>query len=267
MATQVFISWSGDLSKKLAEAVREWLPATLQFVKPYFTPVDIEKGTKWGAEISAELEKSDTGIICLTRENLSSPWILFEAGALSKKPRSRVCTLLFNLETTDVTGPLTLFQHTRFVKNDFKGLVETINNVGGESKLEKSVFDRVFEMWWPRLEEQIATILREQTPAETGEPRKERDILEELLELTRSHVQREQSRDRSLRERYVRTLEDLLAKQLIQVSSADDAFRTYLRDMALTRLAAAHSSSGEAASLSFGAPPEQGPSPDSPKEG
>ncbi len=44
MATKVFISWSGELSNKLAEAVRQWLPGVLQFVKPYFTPSDIEKG-------------------------------------------------------------------------------------------------------------------------------------------------------------------------------------------------------------------------------
>jgi hypothetical protein len=81
---KVFISWSGELSRRLADEIQRWLPATLQFVKPYFTPVDIEKGTKWVSEISAELSKSHVGIICLTKENLSSPWILFEAGALSK---------------------------------------------------------------------------------------------------------------------------------------------------------------------------------------
>ena len=44
MYSKVFISWSGDLSKKIAEELRFWLPAVLQFVKPYFTPNDIEKG-------------------------------------------------------------------------------------------------------------------------------------------------------------------------------------------------------------------------------
>ena len=82
MATKVFLSWSGDLSRKLADALRSWLPSALQSVKPYFTPEDIEKGAKWGSEISKELESSNIGIVCLTRDNTEKPWILFEAGAL-----------------------------------------------------------------------------------------------------------------------------------------------------------------------------------------
>jgi hypothetical protein len=76
MASKVFISWSGELSQKLAEAVREWLPSVLQFVKPYFTPSDIEKGTRWSTDIANELESSNAGIICLTKDNINNPWIL-----------------------------------------------------------------------------------------------------------------------------------------------------------------------------------------------
>lgn len=115
MATKVFISWSGDLSRKLAESLRRWLPGVLQFVKPYFTPEDIEKGTRWGSDILKELESSEVGILCLTKTNTESPWMLFEAGALSKTlEKSKVCTALFGIETTDLTGPLTIFQHTKF---------------------------------------------------------------------------------------------------------------------------------------------------------
>jgi hypothetical protein len=40
----VFISWSGDQSKAIAEELRNWIPSVLQFARPYFTPNDIEKG-------------------------------------------------------------------------------------------------------------------------------------------------------------------------------------------------------------------------------
>jgi len=191
MASKVFISWSGDLSKKLAEEVRLWLPGVLQFVKPYFTPNDIEKGTRWSTEIANELESSNAGIICLTKDNINKPWILFEAGALSKNfGKSNVCTILFNLDNADLTGPLTSFQATKFDKTDFKKLLTTINNTGSESKLESAVLNDVFEMWWPKLELKINEILKNHIDESNNNIRSERDILEEVLELTRINSKR-----------------------------------------------------------------------------
>lgn len=189
MPTKVFISWSGPLSQKLGEALRNWLPSALQFVKPYFSPEDIEKGAKWSSEISKELETSHIGVICLTRDNTEKPWILFEAGALSKSlEKSRVCTLLFDVDPSDVKGPLTSFQGTRFSQEDFKRLFVAINSTAGESRLEPQVLDAVFEMWWPKLEENVANILKSGDKISKKERRSERDILEELLELTRMNA-------------------------------------------------------------------------------
>jgi hypothetical protein len=109
---KVFISWSGNLSKSLAEILRQWLPAVIQAIKPYYTPDDITKGARWTTEISKELEESSIGILCLTRDNLEAPWIMFEAGALSKKmDKSKVCPILFGVESTDIQGPLIQFQN------------------------------------------------------------------------------------------------------------------------------------------------------------
>lgn len=186
MSSKVFISWGGELSKKLAEEVRLWLPGVLQFVKPYFTPNDIEKGTRWSSEIASELESSNAGIICLTKDNLNKPWILFEAGALSKNfGKANVCTILFNVDSAEVTGPLTSFQATKFDKTDFKKLLMTINNTGGEMKLDPAVLNDVFDMWWPKLETKVKEILSGNIVAQDGVQRSEREILEEVLELTR----------------------------------------------------------------------------------
>jgi hypothetical protein len=191
MPTKVFISWSGPLSQKLGEALRNWLPASLQFVKPYFSPEDIEKGTKWSSEISVELETSNIGIICLTRDNTKNPWILFEAGALSKSiEKGLVCPLLFDLEPPDIKGPLTVFQGTRFVREDFKRLVTTINNAAGDSRLDPPVLDSVFDMWWPKLEAEITKILQSSDQVAKKELRSDRDILEEVLELVRWNASR-----------------------------------------------------------------------------
>lgn len=182
---KVFISWSGTLSKEIGESLRDWLPAVLQNVKPYFTPNDIEKGSRWSADISKELEQSKFGIFIYTKENLASQWMIFEAGAISKTlDSSKVCPILFGLDNSDFKGPLTQFQTSQFNKVDFKKLVRTINNSLTEGKLEDKVFDEVFEMWWPKLEAKIQKIL-ESNKVENVSVRNDRDILEEVLALAR----------------------------------------------------------------------------------
>lgn len=189
MASKVFISWGGDLSKKLAEELKNWLPSVLQFVKPYFTPEDIEKGTRWESNIANELSTSNVGLICLTKDNINRPWILFEAGALSKNlDKANVCTILFNIDSSEITGPLTCFQATKFDKSDFKKLIKTINNTGGELKLDPTILDTVFEMWWPKLEEKINTIIHNYKGETHKEDRSDRELLEEVLNLTRIYV-------------------------------------------------------------------------------
>src|SRR5258708_35734875 len=92
----VFISWSGERSKHAAEALRKWLPIVLQAAKPGISSSDIDKGSRGLDEVGKALEGMKVGIICLTPENLTAEWILYEAGALSKTldAKTRVCTYL-----------------------------------------------------------------------------------------------------------------------------------------------------------------------------
>ena len=184
---RVFISWSGGLSKELAETIRNWLPSALQYVRPYFTPADIEKGSKWATEIFKELTASSICVIVLTRENLNSNWIMFEAGAISSTiDHARVCPIIFDLEETDLQGPLAQFQATRFLKSDIRKLFLTINSSSADQKLSDAVCDNVFEKWWPDLDKQITDILNNYKSAYSrDEIRTDRDLLEELLLLTR----------------------------------------------------------------------------------
>lgn len=218
MSTKVFISWSGDLSHRLAESLREWLPGVLQFVRPYFTPEDIEKGARWSSDIAGELESSDIGIICLTKDNTENPWILFEAGALSKSfDKSKVCTLLFGLDTTDLKGPLTIFQHSKFQCDDFKKLVCSVNNAGGDAKLDDAVLNDVFDMWWPKLDRKVKGILADHTNTSPAADRPERDMLEEILELTRLGV-RDISGSREVHPELIAELYDAMDRFLNHLS-------------------------------------------------
>src|SRR3712207_3311932 len=99
---RVFVSWSGPYSGKVAALLKEWLPDVIQEVDAYFSDTDIETGERWSQNISKELEETDIGILVLTKSNMSAPWILFEAGALSKKGTSRVAPLLCDLQILDI---------------------------------------------------------------------------------------------------------------------------------------------------------------------
>jgi hypothetical protein len=187
---RVFISWSGDLSQKLGEAIRDWLPSALQFVKPYFTPKDIEKGAKWASEISQALSASSVCIIVLTRDNLASSWIMFEAGAISSTiDKSRVCPIVFDLEPTDLQGPLSQFQTTRFVEADIRKLFNTINAQAGENKLVDTVAKDVFDKWWPDLQQKLTKILQGHTAnSNVQRIRSDRELIEEVLLLVRNQA-------------------------------------------------------------------------------
>lgn len=184
---KVFISWSGQRSAAVADALRYWLPKVIQALEPWMSADDIEKGTRWRSGLASELEKSSVGIICLTRENLASTWIHFEAGALSKQQENTyVCTLLFGLEYTDVREPLAQFQHTRATKDDLRKLISTINTSLGDSKLPESELSESFEVWWPKLEERLARI--DEIAANNQPIRNDRELLEEILEVVRTQA-------------------------------------------------------------------------------
>lgn len=183
---KVFISWSGETSREIAEVFRNWLPAVVQAVKPYYSPDDIEKGARWSTEISAELEASQVGLLCLTRENLNSPWLMFEAGALAKSmDKSRVVPMLFGLDPSDIVGPLLQFQAATFKEGEVRKLIKTINSSLGEEALESKVIDSVFEKWWPELEAKISEVMNSGCSATDTNLRSDREILEEILSLTR----------------------------------------------------------------------------------
>lgn len=184
---RVFINWSGKRSRILAEILRNWIPAVIQAAKPYFTPDDIAKGARWHTEVSKELMDSSIGLLCLTAENLEAPWLMFEAGALSRNlERGKVCPILFGVEPTDVKEPLAQFQFARFQREDIKRVMNMINEELGEAALSREVFDSVFDMWWPRLNEKVNNILSRIESNDYEVTRLDRDILEEVLSLTRS---------------------------------------------------------------------------------
>jgi hypothetical protein len=181
---KVFISWSGERSHSLGDALHDWIPLVLHHVEPWLSQADIEAGQRWAEQVAKELEASNFGIICVTRENVGSPWVLFEAGALAKSMQgSRVIPLLLDLEVRDITGPLAQFQAKKVERAGLFEVIQSLNQLSPHPVPDDRV-TQLFDALWPQLEKKVAAIPKASAPAKHARPQPE--ILEELVTSVRS---------------------------------------------------------------------------------
>ena len=181
---EVFISWSGNRSEKVAEALRDWLPNVIQSVRPFMSESDINRGSRWSDDLATHLQDAKFGLICLTQENLKAPWMLFEAGALSKSiENTRVVPYLYRVSLAQLEGPLAQFQAAVADKVSTLEVMKSINGALEENGLDSARLESAFEAWWPQLQGTLNDI--PETTEETPPPRTDRDILEEILFLSR----------------------------------------------------------------------------------
>jgi uncharacterized protein YjbI with pentapeptide repeats len=187
---KVFISWSGETGRAIAEAVHRWLPRVMPKAEMYLSPGDIVKGARWGNDVAGELESSQVGLLVITGEAVQAPWIMFEAGVLSKQiGKGKVAPMLFGLEPADLKGPLVEFQAATFQKAEMKRVVRMINSELGNAALADDVLDSAFETWWPRLEKEVEALLAFAGGKRSTPHRSERGLLKEILALTPSLAQ------------------------------------------------------------------------------
>lgn len=180
---KIFISWSGELSKILAEELRLFIKLTINATEPFFSKSDIEKGERFFTHISKELENSNYCLICLTRDNVTAPWIMFEAGAISKNlEKSKICPILFNISPSDLQGPLIQFQACDFNKDEFWNLFLNINKSLGVNALELEYLKPSFENNWLLFSSNINKQLKRYENSSPIPLRETRDILNEILE-------------------------------------------------------------------------------------
>ncbi|WP_165825250.1 toll/interleukin-1 receptor domain-containing protein [Rhodopseudomonas palustris] len=176
---KIFVSWSGERSQQLAQALRDWLPLVLHFAEPWVSQSDIDAGDRWANEVGKELEASNFGLICITSENVASPWILFEAGALSKSMQEgRVVPLLLDIEFRELTGPLAQFQAKKLENSGLWDILGSINRIA-EHPIPEPRLRQLFDALWPELEKNVHEIPK--TPQQKKPTRPQQEILEELV--------------------------------------------------------------------------------------
>lgn len=178
---KVFISWSGAHSQAVARTLRDWLPDVIQSVEPWMSEADIHAGDRWNNEIAHELQASSFGIICVTPSNQNSPWLNFEAGAISKNLEEGYAVPYLHALTIPnmISGPLRQF-HSK--EADRKGTLELVQAINNKLAIPVSQdrLQRIFEAMWPQLEDALNAIQIDKTDTETA-VRSADDKVDEIL--------------------------------------------------------------------------------------
>lgn len=184
---QVFISWSGDLSQGVAELLASWIPDVLQGTRTWISNKDIDKGATWFNDIQNALQDVGAGILCVTRDNMNAPWLLFEAGALSKGlTKTRVIPLLIDLKPADLRPPLAQFNGCQPTIDDMVNMMLTINKQNRKSALTEASVRKTCSRWWKDFDEEFRRCLNRNQSGQQPKRRQVEDMIEETLQIARS---------------------------------------------------------------------------------
>lgn len=180
MKPSTFISWSGARSRSFAHALCKLLD-NVETEWGAWTSDESGAGSIWNDEIMSRLRNCQVGIVCLTRENLNSQWLLFESGALASTMRTLseseaterpVCPVLIGpaIDVEHVPSPLVRYNAVRSYygqvdivpKDEIWGLVETLDKQFGLTE-HTGKHRRSFDQHWEEFDQSLRT-LQENAP-------------------------------------------------------------------------------------------------------
>lgn len=190
------------MSGKVARLLGTWLPDIMPWVGVHIPPADRYSGIGWFSDELRDLQDTEFAILILTKENLFSPWLSFEAGTLIKHlDRSSIYPVAVDISFADVSGPLAQFQVVGMNKEGILKLLRAIEqksfemNQGGLKRVELM---KALEKSWPKLESSVAHVKPGSSPQRI---RSDRAVLYEILDLSRAIARTVESQRTSHRER------------------------------------------------------------------
>jgi tetratricopeptide (TPR) repeat protein len=185
--TKVVISWSGNQSRFVASKLQELIKLTCTAAEPWVSNNDLAAGTVWTFELIKQLQSTHFGVICIDINNLNSPWLHFEAGALAKSlDSSAVFPYLIDCPASAISGPLTLFQSVSADKDGTFKLIAALNRIlrdKQEPSQSDSGLQTLFEKLWPDYHRELERAPK--VPLDAGPERSDSEILAELLKTAR----------------------------------------------------------------------------------
>ena len=146
--SDVFISWSGNNSKEIAGALKNFLETKVfatEKIRCFVSNQDIASGADWRNRIHSEIKSCKIGIICITKENVKAPWIYYEAGAMVAQGVSEIIPLLISCSLDALRDtPLQSNQAIDFY--DFQRFVKMICDIAEEMEYRErtDIFTKYF---------------------------------------------------------------------------------------------------------------------------
>ncbi|SDE45679.1 toll/interleukin-1 receptor domain-containing protein [Auraticoccus monumenti] len=165
----VFISWSGEPSRRVARALHEAIHLVFDRIDPWMSDRDIAAGSRGAEEIHNGLNGAVAGVLIVTPENQDRPWLNYEAGALGRQVTdvdTRVVPVLVGFTSAaDLRGPLATYQAVKGDRSGFLRVFTLLCLLGGigEGRAEVKL-----DAAWAVLEAALGDA--EATLAETTEP-------------------------------------------------------------------------------------------------
>lgn len=126
---RIFISWSKRKSMQFALRIKELLEHIDPTIEAFVSEEDIQAGEDVQAKILDKIIECDKLILCFTKDNKKSPWLLFEAG-YARGLHKTVIPFLFDIDSawhSWVDNPMNIareisYNHSQFVHQFIKGL-------------------------------------------------------------------------------------------------------------------------------------------------
>lgn len=167
---KIFLSWSGNRSKEIALLLKKFLEGLFRNdVNVWMSHESITYGSMSIQEIHTALINSDKCIALITEDNISSPWIMYEAGTImgqnsantvKANNRDIIIPILFD-DISDlkfVGNPLNQFQRLQYNRKTMLRLVKQFNGAT-RSFTEDDILEKQFSLNWSALNKEIKAIL------------------------------------------------------------------------------------------------------------
>ncbi|MBS0592960.1 MAG: toll/interleukin-1 receptor domain-containing protein [Proteobacteria bacterium] len=152
---RAFICWSGSRSRQLAERLSSWLPGVCGGGLSCGISTQFDAGEQWFAQLLRELDGANVAVICLTPENLESPWLHFEAGLALRTGTERVLPYFLGPVVPDIKGPLNPSQASPASADGTWRLVQALGRI---VQADEAQMRPRFEERWPELSRFLAGV-------------------------------------------------------------------------------------------------------------